>query len=156
MGKPTRVYNNSATLIDNIFVNNPENVVYSGNVVCDISDHFTQFSTTSSVKPGFQPFERKIRNYSKFSETRFLQNIQSNLIVGNDREIDQEFSCFYRKLNKLINKHAPLKSVSKRKHKQFLKPWVTRGLKKSIKIKNKLIIDGDKKPVINNNRTHTY
>ena len=143
--KPTRVYNNSATLIDNFFVNNPENVVYSGNVVSDISDHFTQFCIASSVKPDYQSSEKKIRNYLKFSETRFQQDIKTNLIIGNDREIDQEFSCFYRKLNKLINKHEPLKSVSKRKHKQFLKPCITYGLKKSIKIKNKLLISGDRK-----------
>ena len=143
--KPTRVYNNSATLIDNFFVNNPENVVYSGNVVSDISDHFTQFWIASSVKPDYQSSEKKIRNYLKFSETRFQQDIKTNLIIGNDREIDQEFSCFYRKLNKLINKHEPLKSVSKRKHKQFLKPCITYGLKKSIKIKNKLLISGDRK-----------
>ena len=37
--KPTRVYGNSATLIDNIFINNPENNIVSGNIVCDTTDH---------------------------------------------------------------------------------------------------------------------
>ena len=41
--KPTRVYGNSATLIDNILVNNVKGTVSSGNVVSDVSDHFTQF-----------------------------------------------------------------------------------------------------------------
>ena len=41
--KPTRVRQNSATLIDNIFVNNPEQVFVSGNIVSDISDQFLQF-----------------------------------------------------------------------------------------------------------------
>jgi len=41
--KPTRVYNSSATLIDNIFTNNSNNVIYSGNIVSDISDHYSQF-----------------------------------------------------------------------------------------------------------------
>jgi hypothetical protein len=45
---------------------------------------------------------------------------------------------FYNKLNKLTNKHAPLKLISKRKIKQSAKPWITKGIKKSIKIKNKL------------------
>ena len=128
--KPTRVYNNSATLIDNIFVNNPESVVLSGNVISDISDHFTQFCIASSVKPFFQSKKKKVRNYSTFSETSFNEAIQTDLIIRNNREIDQEFSCFYRKLNKLIDKHAPLKTISKRKNKQFSKPWITRGLKK--------------------------
>lgn len=41
--KPTRVHGNSATLIDNIFVNNIKGTVSSGNIVSDISDHFSQF-----------------------------------------------------------------------------------------------------------------
>ena len=35
--KPTRVYNNSVTLIDNIFVNRIDGKVSSGNIVSDIS-----------------------------------------------------------------------------------------------------------------------
>ena len=41
--KPTRVHNNSASLIDNMFVNNPEQVLISGNLITDVSDHFSQF-----------------------------------------------------------------------------------------------------------------
>ena len=36
--KPTRVYGKSATLIDNIFSNNPENCNLSGNIVTDTTD----------------------------------------------------------------------------------------------------------------------
>ena len=39
--------------------------------------------------------------------------------------IDIAFSKIYNKLNKLLNKHAPLKSLSKRKFKQSSKPWIT-------------------------------
>ena len=38
---PTRVRNNSATLIDNIFVKNPEQVNISGNLISDVRDHFS-------------------------------------------------------------------------------------------------------------------
>ena len=48
--KPTRVYNDSATLIDNIFVNIPDQVFMSGNVVSDISDHFSQFCILQTIK----------------------------------------------------------------------------------------------------------
>ena len=53
------------------------------------------------------------------------------------------FSSFYNGLNKLTNKHAPLKNISKRKAKQLNKPWITKGLKKIIKIKNHLFYLGD-------------
>ena len=41
--KPTRVHNSSATLIDNILTNKVDANITSGNIVSDISDHFSQF-----------------------------------------------------------------------------------------------------------------
>ena len=40
--KPTRVYESSATLLDNIFTNNLTNNISSGNIVTDTTDHFSQ------------------------------------------------------------------------------------------------------------------
>jgi len=60
-----------------------------------------------------------------------------------DGSVDKRFSSFYNKLNKLVNKHAPLKTVSKRKAKKLSKPWITRDLRKSIKIKNDHFYSGD-------------
>jgi len=94
--------------------------------------------------PCIRPEKRKIRDYSTFSSSNFNEAIQVNLQIHNDRDIDQEFSRFFRKLNKLIDKHALLKTILKRKNKQFSKPWITRGLKKSIQIKNKLLLSGDR------------
>ena len=48
--KPTSVYRASATLIDNIFVNNPDKLLASGNIISDISDHFSQFCITTSAR----------------------------------------------------------------------------------------------------------
>ena len=39
----------------------------------------------------------------------------------------------------LINKHAPSKPISRRKIKSHSKPWITKGIRKSIKMKNKLL-----------------
>ena len=38
----------------------------------------------------------------------------------------------------LVNNHAPLKQVSRSKRKQFTKPWITNGILKSIKTKQKM------------------
>ena len=46
-------------------------------------------------------------------------------------------------LSVLVEKHAPMKTLSKRKLKQFSKPWITIGLKKSIKVKNSLFQPGN-------------
>ena len=39
--KPTRVYNNSATLIDNILTNKVDVEITSGNIISDIRDHYS-------------------------------------------------------------------------------------------------------------------
>ena len=43
-----------------------------------------------------------------------------------------------------MNKHAPMKTVSNRKTKQFSKPWIIKGLRKSIRVKNKLYVSDDR------------
>lgn len=47
--KPTRVYNNSATLIDNIFVNRSDHRISGGNIVSDISDHYSHFCSSTGL-----------------------------------------------------------------------------------------------------------
>ena len=146
--KPTRVYNNSATLIDNIFVNNLENDCLSGNIVSDLSDHYTQFCILRLSRDTIKPHKSVRRDYSRFSEARFLSDLSGvdweRPVTENNNNIDQSFSALHSKLNETIDKHAPLKPLSMRKAKQLTKPWITKGLIKSIKIKNKLFYSGDK------------
>ena len=143
--KPTRVYNNSATLMDKIFVNRFDHKISGGNIVSDISDHYSQFCFIHSLTPKNLTTKYKIRDYSNFSEECFINNVSEtdwdNSMANGS--VDKCFSSFYNKLNKLINKHAPFKTLSKRKAKQFSKPWITKGLRKSIKIKNRLFYSGD-------------
>ena len=47
--RPTRITNNSCTLIDNIFFNNPL-ITNSGLIICDISDHLPIFVSLSFDK----------------------------------------------------------------------------------------------------------
>ena len=41
MDKPVHVHRTSATLLDNIFVNDPDKLHASGNIFSDINDHFS-------------------------------------------------------------------------------------------------------------------
>ena len=114
--KPTRVHNNSATLIDNIFTNNVQEEIISGNIISDISDHFTQFCITRSVIEKGQTGSHLIRDYSRFSEENYLNDLSqvdwARVVPEVKTDVDKLFSRFYNKLNKLINKHAPLKPKS--------------------------------------------
>ena len=145
--KPTRVRSTSATLIDNIFINNPDQVVVSGNIISDISDHFSQFCILKSMRDKIQIKKTKVRDFSRFSRDSFeadLSNVNWNALL-NKRTCDADdlFSSFYNKFNKLINKHAPMKTISNRKAKKLSKPWITKGIRISIKVKNKLYVSGD-------------
>ena len=48
--KLTRVKSNSATLIDNIFVNQIGREITSSHIISDISDHYSQFCIIKSLK----------------------------------------------------------------------------------------------------------
>ena len=146
--KPTRVHRTSATLIDNIFVNNPDKLLASGNMISDISDHFSQFCITTSAKDKLQQVKNiKMRDYSRFSadQNDELSEVDWNQIIANGTNCANKlFSSFYNKYNTIVNKHAPMKKLSKRKAKRLSKPWITNGVKAAIKVKNKLYASGDK------------
>lgn len=145
--KPTRVRNDSASLIDNIFVNSPTDVLSSGNIITDTSDHFSQFCIMKSKKEKSKPKKIKIRNFSNFSTDSFINDLNQinwNKIVSDGKDnIDKVFSTFYNRFNTIVNRHAPIKPLSRRQVKRFSKPWITPGIRSSIKIKNSLFANGD-------------
>ena len=57
---------------------------------------------------------------------------------------DRSFFTFYNKLHKTLNKRAPIITISRHSAKQISKPWVTQGIRKSLKVKNNLYYLGDK------------
>ena len=69
--KPTWVYNNSATLIDNIFANNVCRKITSGNVISDISDQYSEFRVVESSYQKIIPKKVMMRDFSRFSEDNF-------------------------------------------------------------------------------------
>ena len=73
--KPNRVYNDSATLIDNIFVNKLDSKIISGKIVSDISDHRLQFCFVHGVKVIAVNSKILRRDYSEFSEHDFLAEL---------------------------------------------------------------------------------
>ena len=75
--KPTRVRNNSVSLIDNIFVNNPDQVLISGNIITDVSDHFSQFCILKSNRD--KPVKKTIkkRDFSQFSSEEFNNDLSA-------------------------------------------------------------------------------
>ena len=63
--------------------------------------------------------------------------------VGNKTDVRKSFSAFHNKINTLLNRHAPLKLLSKRSLRGAQKPWITKGISRLIKIKDALFYSGD-------------
>jgi len=139
--QPTRITDHSATLIDNIFFNSLEHNIISGNIVYDLTDHlpnFIIFDKPLNLKSGANIYKR---DYSKLDEAALIHEVSSInwlSIFPSDLEPSKMFNCFYDKIDKIIDKHIPLKKLSKKETKFHSKPWITRGIKTSIHIKNKL------------------
>ena len=95
-------------------------------IVSDISDHFSQFCILKSVKDKVKVNKFKVRNFSQFSADCFnaeLSQVDWNTIVERKLcDVNDLFSSFYNKFNKLVNKQAPMKTISNRKAKQLSKP----------------------------------
>ena len=109
---PTRVTTHSKTLIDNIFSNNIEDGLISGNIRTIISDHYAQFLLQKNIK-----IEKKnifCHNFKNFNEDLFyykLNQINWNAKLEIDKkDIDTSFNNFFLTFNILLQQHAPIKN----------------------------------------------
>ena len=73
--QPTRLTESSATIIDNIFSNNFQDDIISGNLLLTFSEHFSQFITVTREKIEFKKLNVYLRDYSKFSNESFRDDV---------------------------------------------------------------------------------
>ena len=141
---PTRVTAKSSTLIDNIFSNFFDSSFTSGNIVTALSDHYAQFLVIAN-QASFD-FEKQDHLYRDFSQIeRNKAAIKSQLesidwkgvlrLNCNDANLSSDL--FFQKIDKLINFWAPLQVQSNTRKISESKPWITKGVLKSVCTKNR-------------------
>lgn len=139
--KPTRLTDHTATLIDHIYTNNYQQATMPGIATIDISDHLPIFCL-SSVQAEQKQKNLYYRDYTLFNNNNYLNDISSidwEDIFSKCVSIHDKMEQFINQLKSITNKHAPIKKVSKSKIKQYTsKPWITNGILKSIKHKQKM------------------
>ena len=138
--KPTRVTNNSATLIDNVFSNAISGKYFNGILVTDITDHFPIFVVNCDSNIQQKPDFKKSRILSENNIKLFANKIENVdwSFVNNSNDGPEAFKHFYEKYSTIYENCFPEK-VRKVNYKNR-KPWLTPGLKSAIKTKNKLYI----------------
>ena len=139
--QPSRVTQNSQTLIDNIFFNSLDYKTSSGNFEYQISDHLIQFLVLHDF---FHPISIKNtiveRDYRFFNHDEFqkeLLNINWEVIFSSN-ETDSYFDYFFHTLNYILDEHAPFKTLTKKERTLKLKPWITNDIKFEMKVRDRL------------------
>ena len=138
---PTRIANNTISLIDNILTNIEKYPIRSGNIISGISDHLPQFALFDTDSKKQRNNESYFRDYRSLNKVHFIDefnNIDWNVVLALDKsDPNISFDSFFSKLDDLIKKHVPLKKVSNKQRKS--KPWITKGIRRSIQQKNKIL-----------------
>lgn len=139
ISEPTRITENSATLVDNIFINFENDI--QGQVISNsLSDHEAQILDVSvpCVPENDAVFVVK-RIFSQAKMQQFRQELMGCnwCDVYSSADVDQAYNIFFNIFSTLFNLIFPLKKI-KKSRKQKTKSWITSGIKKSSKTKRNL------------------
>ena len=136
--QPTRITENSKTLIDNIFSNVFTYDTESGNILIEIADHLTQFISVHSQNKSMPANDFYKRCSKNWNENLFMEDL-SNINLANDsNDPNRKFEFLLSNLQKCVDKHMPLKKLTKKEIKMKSKPWITPRIVRKIKHRNSL------------------
>ena len=132
---PTRITENSCTLIDNIFTNNLEYLL-SGTIISDISDHLPIFliNNDKTVKNTNDTYFK--RDFSDRNIKFFAEKLSNIKWTSNSNNVNKIYDCFLSNYVDVFNECFPLQEFKKRK--KCNNPWFTNELRKKCKRKCQL------------------
>ena len=141
--QPSRITDHSATLIDNIYFNSIEHETLSGNLICDITDHFPIFLILNKLACTSSNPKIYRKDYSDFNEAMLFEEVRMinwGDVLPETEDVNLIFESFHiNKLSNIINRHAPLRKLSKKEIRIEVKPWITNGIRVSIAKNNNCI-----------------
>ena len=142
INKPTRVTKNTATAIDHIFINSVTTTKFkTGIIKSDISGHFPIFFVADynihikEIKERFI-FRRDVSDISVEKFKYKLRTVSWDSIT-NSSDTNKAYDNFIEIFSPLYDKCFPKKKI-KLKPQKYNNPWITKGIKKSSKRKQKL------------------
>ena len=138
--EPTRIVSrNKPALLDNIFINVIEKDIKSGNFISKISDHLPNFLIINDLISKVPIIKRQVRNFEHFDLNLFnddVSRIQILSILSTD--VNNIYNDFQDKYLELIDKHAPMKTLSNREMRWKQQPWITRQIQNKMRIRDVL------------------
>ena len=130
---PSRVVENqNPSLIDNIFTNNTNSIILSGNIYLTISEHFSQFASLQHDRIDVKNIDMYARNYSNYSDEKFRDDV-SIQVWSHPNITDVNFLAgdFVWRLDGSAERNAPIEKLKPKQIKLKLKPWITDDIKKT-------------------------
>ena len=135
----TRVTDQSATCIDHIWFNR-FNVLVSGSIISDVSDHYPIFCVLNKIKRN-ESFVKTFRIHSE----RAIISLCTDITIMCDNyfnqcsnmDVDNRCKWFTDEMFKLNNRNCPKKSKTV-SVKSLLKPWISDEIKQMANYKHKL------------------
>ena len=140
--KPSRITNQTATLVDNIFINQPNGFV-SGILIPDISDHLPLFIMKRSLftkNSSQQNTHVKYRLINDSTITNLRQSLlclDLNPITGFDNNCTTAMESLTHAVDNTYKLCCPIKSKTL-SNKNLKKPWISREIISNIKKKTTL------------------
>ena len=138
---PTRVTNNTSTLIDHISSNTNVKDIESGLILSSLSDHYPVFVIQSNMEKTKFTFKSKTNYKINDNTTRIFKDRLDNVDwseVIQDKNPSSAFENVDNIISRCFNESFPTVTVKNSKHKTPIEPWVTPGMLVSRKRKNKL------------------
>ena len=139
--KPTRITTDTATLIDNIFINSIDTQVTAGLLLNDTSDHLPVFA----VFHHHHKMENTNSNIYRLTRHRTPETVaalrvdlsgQSWNEVYDSNDPNKSYDAFVSKLVELYNKHCPIRKNKINIKNKLQTPWITKGIENACKKKN--------------------
>ena len=143
---PTRFSRKAGSLIDQIYCKLADNTVksVSGILHTDLSDHLPYFTSLDILNKSHKDSNLiKVHTDSPSAREAFFSTIDTAVRETNfDSNLLHDPNINYNKLHEIISeakdKHLPTKLTKFKKYKHKKSPWMTFGIIKSIKSKDKL------------------
>ena len=137
INQPTRVHAERKSIIDNIFTNSP-NIIRSGILKTEFSDHYLLFCITDLNRRVIKTKEVVKRelsapNFRKCSEILKTTDWDPVYNLG---DFEHSFKFFHDTILTILDDSFPIKNVKLKYDNRI--PYLTNGLKQSIKRKHKL------------------
>ena len=131
----TRITQQSATLIDNIFISEIlQHNFDSAVIINDISDHLPIITmmkqTKVTDKSAIKFYSRKLNRKKIHQINEELHAVDSNGVL-NSEDCNKNFNIFCDILHKSMNKIAPLQYVRISGKRRYTEPWMTTGIETS-------------------------